>query len=149
MQGEIWQTPEKEGECICGRALQVLTIPKITFYVQMFRCLSWGQCTMPKILCLPHLSKFVFCASIYVHHKSWQCQRFQVCQIVHCLNLYFVHSNNSLLYCYSIACGNVRACFLCIIQFAETPQKKDLRGSVSHRISCTLRSKLKRSYNAN
>ena len=42
MQGEIWQTTEKEGKCICGRALQVLTIPKITFYVQIFRCLSWG-----------------------------------------------------------------------------------------------------------
>ena len=44
MQGEIWQTSEKEGKCICGRALQVLTIPKITFYVQIFRCLSWGWC---------------------------------------------------------------------------------------------------------
>ena len=112
-----------------------------------------------------------------VHCKSRQCQRFYVCHIclslsfvllymyttspgnvkdfrsvrsnVQCLNLYFVHLNNSLLYCYSIACGNVRACFLCMIQFAETPQKKNLRCSVSHRISCTLRSKLKRSYNAN
>ena len=117
-----------------------------------------------------------------VHCKSQQCKIFYVCHIcqclslsfvllfiyttspgnvkdfrsvrsnVQCLNLYFVHLNNSLLYCYSIVCRNVWASSLCLIQFAQntkTSQKKNLRGSVSHRISCTLRSKLKRSYNAN